>query len=692
MPERTWLSTSIVLLLGYLSVTLALQSMLADANSSAYLGSFRFRLVSFAMNGDVQTDPASGDIEPIPFERLLIPFVLASGAVALVVLLPGVLRTRSRPGSGLTNCLFRSGIWLNLVGVHEIVRLACFLCGFDVAGTLLTVLLRFSLSVGLAGWLSELVQFSVKSVGQDSETKPVRSWSVSKTVLAAMVLYVVVFSTMNWKLYDALLIPHGDSAMYEEHLWNISHGKGFRSYLDQGLFLGEHVQVVHLLLLPLHLIWPSQTLLELCETIALACGAVPAFWMARRHTESTRTATLFAIAWLLYPAMQFLDIAIDLKTFRPTSFGVPAMLFAFDQMERGRWKTTLALFVLALSAKEDYALVLGPLGLWLAVDVWLSYRRTEDRPRLERVGELKRGLIRGGLLAVGSVAYLLLVTRVVIPWFRGGDEVHYARYFAEFGDSLGEIIVNIVTDPALLLSQLATAASANYLLALLVPLMFLPLLSPSRFLVAVPILGLLCLNEIVKSDPYPRHHFQAPVLPVLFWAATAGAGRLHAIRWKWLGWMGHGLFPAGVSSVALLLVLGCLVGNVFQSISPVSLTFWDAESGKSWKAYQMTERSERFAAVFEQIPMDARVASTDFVHTRFTHHERSYDYSGYLRKVAGYEDRVPDDTDYIVIDTSHRYSTIKRPEDVRELQREPQNWELIDDRTGGLFIILKRRK
>ncbi len=43
MPERTWLSTSIVLLLGYLSVTLALQSMLADANSSAYLGWCRLR-------------------------------------------------------------------------------------------------------------------------------------------------------------------------------------------------------------------------------------------------------------------------------------------------------------------------------------------------------------------------------------------------------------------------------------------------------------------------------------------------------------------------------------------------------------------------------------------------------------------------------------------------------------------------
>src|SRR6185503_11115540 len=81
-------------------------------------------------------------------------------------------------------------------------------------------------------------------------------------------IYVVVFVTMNWRLYFNLLIPHGDSAMYEEHLWNVLHGKQFRSYLDQGLFLGEHIQVVHLGLLPLYVLWPSHLLLELCESLA----------------------------------------------------------------------------------------------------------------------------------------------------------------------------------------------------------------------------------------------------------------------------------------------------------------------------------------------------------------------------------------------------------------------------------------
>jgi uncharacterized membrane protein len=66
--------------------------------------------------------------------------------------------------------------------------------------------------------------------------------------------------------------------MYEEHIWNLLHGKGFRSFLDQGrLFLGEHVQVIHLAVIPLYLLWPSHVLLELCQSACLALGAIPVF-------------------------------------------------------------------------------------------------------------------------------------------------------------------------------------------------------------------------------------------------------------------------------------------------------------------------------------------------------------------------------------------------------------------------------
>ena len=95
--------------------------------------------------------------------------------------------------------------------------------------------------------------------------------------------------------------------------------------------------------------------------------------------------------------------------------------------------------------------------------------------------------------------------------------------------------------------------------------------------------------------------------------------------------------------------------------------------------------------VVAQIPATARVASTDFIHTRLTHCERSYDYSGYLRAVNNYQPGVPQDTDYIVIDTGHRYSEIRSADQVRELKETPEQWELLPDSTNGHFLILRRR-
>ncbi len=74
-----------------------------------------------------------------------------------------------------------------------------------------------------------------------------------------------------------------------------------------------------------------------------------------------------AIAYLLYFPLQYIDIAIDLKTFRPIAFGVPLMLYGLDQLERGRMKSALAFWLVALSAKEDYAIILAPPGLWIAI-------------------------------------------------------------------------------------------------------------------------------------------------------------------------------------------------------------------------------------------------------------------------------------------------------------------------------------
>ncbi|SFJ20889.1 DUF2079 domain-containing protein [Planctomicrobium piriforme] len=552
-----------------------------------------------------------------------------------------------------------SGLWIvNLL-----------LSGMPLTAALLRSV-QMALAATLAGWLWEALRHGLKH----GPAEMAGSRKSMRILGAGMVCYVALFATLNFALWFNLQIPHGDSSMYEEHLWNTLHGKGFRSYLDQGLFLGEHIQVVHLLLLPLYALIPSHLLLEFSGSAALALGAIPVYSMARRHSGSTVAARLLALAYLLYFPLQFLDIAIDLKTFRPSAFGIPLLLWAIDLGERRRWGWMSLALALTLSCQEDFAVVIAPWGLWLLVDAWRQKGRLEEP---ERRGQM----LAGSLVCVLAALYVVVAVKVAIPWFRDGVTVHYASYFQAFGKTPVEIVLNILTRPDRLVLHLATAGTLALFLDLLLPL-GLPFRAWDRLLVAAPIFLLLALNELTKDFPGPFHHFHAPIIPILVWAACASvaAGSKHA--------------PATSDVVrerALWILCCSAVTCVFFSLSPLGIKFWDSGSPFYWqRLYVPDERAKQFAKVLPLIPPTARVASTDFIHPRFTHFERSYDYSHYPRRVANYEDKVPDDTDYIVIDTGHRYSDIRRFEEMREYRDQRDQWEVVPVDTQGYFIVLKR--
>lgn len=608
---------------------------------------------------------------------------------------------KSDSSSGFFDALHRKGranaFWSIPIAVWSGGWVVSLLVPGNPLVALLVLTARLALAATLAGWLWELI----REWSPATATLPVNASSSSRKsrfgrlfgwygVLLGMVVYVVIFTGMNWGLWFNLQLPHGDSSMYEEHLWNFLHGKGFRSYLDQGLFLGEHIQVVHLLLLPLYVLWPSHLLMELCESIALASGAIPVFLLARRYTNSNQAATLMAWAYLLYFPMQYVDIAIDLKTFRPSAFGFPALLFMIVAAERRRWGWMTLCVLISLSVQEDYAIPVACYGLWLLVDAFLKARSPSASesasPEESQQGSLRSQFIAGGLLTVLAPLYLLFVMKVALPWFRDGLTIHYASYFQAFGNTPGEIVVNILTNPVLLLSHLLTVGSLVLLLDLLLP-MGMPLRAWRQLLVGAPLFVLLCLNELTKDFPGPFHHFHAPLVPLWMWAACTALASTSQKK------------PDGESSTrisnqrALWAFCTALTTGIFFSLSPLGITFWDSGSAFYWKKlYVPDERAREFEKVFPLIPETARVASTDFVHPRFTHHERSYDYSNYPRRVANYEDKVPDDTEYIVIDTGHRYSEIKSFEQTREYRNQRDQWEVVPVDTKGYFIVLKRVK
>ncbi|MCA9057505.1 MAG: DUF2079 domain-containing protein [Planctomycetaceae bacterium] len=562
-------------------------------------------------------------------------------------------------------------------------------------------------------FLGGLSALAINSIWPQSPKQPSAQAAASSRrplvlLLAATVAWTGISFWLNERLYAGLWIPHGDSAMYEEHLWNIWHGKGFRSYLDQGLFLGEHIQVIHLLLLPLHLLWPSHLLLELAESIALASCTIPIYLIARRNSQSSTAAALLAAAWLFFYPMHYLDIAIDHKTLRPLCFGLPFLFFAIERAEQGAWKAATVCLILALSAKEDIALTTMLIGAVIALTAF----------PVRRISEQGRRRFRWGIATcAGSASYLLIVVLIVIPWFRDGAEVHYARYFGDLGSTPAELVRTSLSDPLHVASRFFEFRTLYYLCVFLIPCGALALRSPLRLMaggLSFVMLSLMQLSSVAGASgfvakeppPVPFHHFHAPLLVIIFWAAASGLPEIGQAQsplatttfnnWNFLSLLKWIRQLPGTSTEPISLARGALLCAVLTgmmgSMSPCGLTFWSSQSSFGYQhLYVPGPRAAAIESVLQLIPDDARVASTDYVHTRLTHRERSYDYSDYLRAVNNYQPGVPPDTQYIVIDTSHPYSKIHNPSEVPELQQHPEDWELLPDQTGGLFIVLKRR-
>ncbi len=704
IPFETWVAALSLAVVGVLCTALHAQSLVEDEGLAIHFISTGLWKGLLPLVGDVKKPGADAD-----FGTLL----LATAAVALVVWLVGAWFVARRQKLDYVRAMLlwssRGGAWLWIFGAWEFLVLLASAFHLESAVALLRGTVEFWHVIAWSG----LATTAWLLMGPELNAPPIpvahgtESFRVPASIWVAIAIYTVVFGLMNQQLWFSLRVPHGDSAMYEEHLWNLLHGKGFRSYLDNGrLFLGEHIQVIHLGFIPLYLLWPSQLLLEWGQSLCLALGALPAFWMARRHSGSAVAGCALAYAYLMYVPMQFLDIAVDFKTFRPNGFEIPLLLFALDAFERHRLRSFLVFVALTLSCQEDAAPVLAPLGCWLFAHHLFS--RT--------VPSRKAWLVTGALLAVFSVVYLIAVIKVVLPWFRGGGDVHFANYFSDLGGSSGDIVQNLVKHPERFAALLFSGESLLFALALLLPLGGLPLLSPGRLLVAAPLFGVLCLSDITND---PRHHFHAPMVPILIWATAAGLGTLRtdsplltwltAFWWradkqrarKWilskLRWNGRQLpAPAGpvaapqrlapVLQAGTAWVLSCtILLGILLGLSPLGLSFWDPNSRAYWRTmYVPDKRAAEFPAVLASIPVTSRVASTDFVHPRFTHFERSYDYSSY-RPIP------PADTDFIVIDAAGPYThgQYRRLTDVREFREHPEKWEVV--RTG-LFWVFKRKR
>jgi uncharacterized membrane protein len=438
-------------------------------------------------------------------------------------------------------------------------------------------------------------------------------------VIGGAVLFAVVFSLLSWLKYRAYMDARFDLGNMVQAVYNTAHGRFLEITTGeleprQMSRLGSHVDPILALFALPWLVWPSPVMLLVGQAVAVATGAWPAFRLGARVARDPHAGALLAGAYLLYPALGFLV----LNEFHPVALATPLLLWALLYLEEGRWPRALPFLVLAALCKETVPLVIGTLGVYSAL------RGRSWRPLL---------------LTAAAAAYFAVAVWVVIPHFNGGQSAFMARY-SDYGQGAADIAGTALRDPGRTLGDIFAASNLSYLLELLWPWGFLPVLSPVTALVAAPEL----LLNALSATAYQRRiefHYTALVIPFLYAASVLGLMRL----WRWLGsgWRRAEDTMGGErvrrSTLAMLVLLVALAGNYFLGPLPFSLpgAAYDARD------YARDAHDAALDGAVKLIPPGAKVSANNNAGAQLAARRVAYVFPYFA------------DADWVVVDERHPF-------------------------------------
>ncbi len=314
----------------------------------------------------------------------------------------------------------------------------------------------------------------------------------------AAALFAVLFTL-------ALLRNHGlearyDAGYFRQAAFLISEGRD--PYITiRGLpLLADHL---YLVMFPVG--WLTRVLPDLptmfgLQAAALALAVVPLHHLARRHAGLGAWGTgavLFAYA--AHPALH----NVNLADFHPETLAVPALVGAVLFALSDRWLPYGACVGWVLLCREDLAIVVAGLGLLLLIE----------------------GRRREGLVTVAVAATWFAAAAGISGALADGEYVQATLRLPQFGDSTGEIVWNMLTHPHDVVFDLATRTNVETVVALLAPLLFLPLVAPRYLLPAVPLQVVYLISNVDLAHTIEGHYTTAFV-PFAAVAAAMGLGRV----------------------------------------------------------------------------------------------------------------------------------------------------------------------
>lgn len=362
-----------------------------------------------------------------------------------------------------------------------------------------------------------------------------------------------------------------------------------------------HFSPIYYVLLPFYYFFPSANTLLISQGILAAMGAIPLMLICR-HRKFTNLETFsFCIVYLFSASI----IGPCFYDFHENAFLPALLMWFFYAIEKEKIVLIYIFMALVLFVKEDSALYVALISYYCIFTMKKKHH----------------GIIMFSI----AIIYFITVTSLMTKFGEGVMTSRtYGNLMQDHSAGLPEVIKTVILNPVYFLTQCVNEDGFKFLLIMLVPLGFLPLLSKKfshYFLVAPFILMNLASGYYYSKDTGFQYVFGTTTC--LIYCALVNYSDIKSKKKE---------FVAIFMSVATLCTFSTMIGGKTVSY----------EIYKNGKEEFLLRDS-----LLDAIPEDASVAVFDsFLQTHIAQREEVYLLSDYYLE-------KPVDADFVVIKTGY---------------------------------------
>lgn len=361
-------------------------------------------------------------------------------------------------------------IWLTLSLIKSerimspmLILSACFLAATAALESAAT-----SFLIGLCAAVGLVIMFTdIGDIRLGRLSKPTVKWTAALALALAMAVTVGILCCLHYSNHWTSCFDFGIFSQVFYYLKET--GLPLATCERDGLLshFAVHVSPVFYLLLPIYAIFPFPEALLISQAVVIASGVVPLLLICKRLSLGNTESLLLAVCYLAYPSF----IGGAFYYFHENCFLAPLIMWLIYFCECENTPLSLVFTLLLLSVKEDAAVYAAVIALYFLF-----------------AAKSKKSRITNACILLISVLYFIIITRILSEYGTGAMTWRYSNYMYDGSHSLVTVFKAIAADPVYVIAQCFTQDKLMFMLQMLLPLGFLPLMlrSPKGLIMLIP--------------------------------------------------------------------------------------------------------------------------------------------------------------------------------------------------------------